>query len=466
MIGCLPRVIPCVLPAICLASMSAAAKEEADWQAGAASVVITPDEPVWMGGYAARKAPSQGKVHDLFTKALVVEDGAGRRIVIVTADLLTITPRLRTLVEQQAEQCLGIAPDQLLMNASHTHCGPELRDTYIVRRGGTVEFAARARQLVKIIAEKMVEAIRRAMQRKRRATLTYSFARAGFAMNRRLPFGDGIRNSPNPAGPVDHDVPVLLLTGTDSRPIAMLFGYACHNTTLSFQKLCGDYAGFAQAYLEDSHPGAVALFVAGCGGDQNPYPRRTLALARQHGRALANAVEAALDVIAPREIAGSLRSDLDYVTLKFAPPPTREELRRRTNNLRGRPALHAQRLLQQLREGDALRTEYGFPLQVIQFGRDLTLVALCGEAVVDYSLRLKSELQQRQGDDSFSEPPRIWIAAYSNHVFGYLPSRRVLEEGGYEGGRAMISTDYPGPFAPSVEDRIVGKVKQMVNGLR
>ena len=112
-----------------------------------------------------------------------------------------------------------------------------------------------------------------------------------------------------------------------------------------------------------------------------------------------------------------------------------------------------------------LRTEYQFPLQVAQLGHDLTLVALCGEAVVDYSLRLKRELRESPEDRVDGSGSMIWVAGYSNHVCGYLPSRRVLEEGGYEGGGAMTSTNYPGPFAPSVEERVIRKVKELVEQL-
>ena len=85
----------------------------------------------------------------------------------------------------------------------------------------------------------------------------------------------------NPNGPVDHDVPVLKVAAKDGSLRAVLFGYACHNTTLGgdFYRIGGDYAGYAQAEIEQAHPGATALFVMLCGGDQNPNPRGTLDLA-------------------------------------------------------------------------------------------------------------------------------------------------------------------------------------------
>ncbi len=238
----------------------------------------------------------------------------------------------------------------------------------------------------------------------------------------------------------------------------MLFGYACHCTTLSFYEFCGDYAGFAQEYIEQSHPGTTAMFVAGCGGDQNPYPRggpRTLQYCREHGRALANAVEAALAPRA-RTVAGPIRAVLDTVTLEFAEPPGRKQLEKQAKSENKYERRHAEVLLKELKEAGKIRTTYPYLVQVIEFGDDLTMIALAGEVVVDYSLRLKAELAGRP----------IWVAAYCNDVFGYLPSLRVLQEGGYEGGRAMRHTNLPGPWAPSVEKRIIEKVHKLANKVR
>ena len=118
------------------------------------------------------------------------------------------------------------------------------------------------------------------------ARLSVGHGAVGFAVNRREPTPEGVKIGVNPAGPVDHDVPVLKVTGKDGSLRAVLFGYACHNTTLGgdFYRIGGDYAGYAQAELEKAHPGATALFVMLCGGDQNPNPRGTLDLAVRHGR--------------------------------------------------------------------------------------------------------------------------------------------------------------------------------------
>lgn len=429
------------------------------WKAAAGAVVITPDEPVWMAGYASRKEPSRGKIHDLFAKALVIEDNAGSRLVIVTTDLIGITPELRAGVEDIVKQH-GVPAESLLLNASHTHCGPELRGDRLIRFGIDAKYAAVSQQYVRKTATKIGRLVAQTLQQLEPSRLIYSRARAGFAMNRRLPTQSGFINSPNPDGPVDHNVPVLRVEGSDGELNAVLFGYACHATTLGFQQLCGDYPGFAQQYIEEAHPGTVALFMNGCSGDQNPYPRRTLELAKQHGRGLANGVETALETRNVRELTGPLHMALTYATLKFAGPPSREEVQAEVASRNRYERFHGQTLFEELNNTGEIQTEFSrFPIQVAQFGEDMTLVAICGEVVVDYSLRLKKEL----GEEGTNV---VWVAGYSNYVFGYLPSGRVLKEGGYEGGGAMRYTTFPGPFDDSVEERVVSKVHDLVTRVR
>jgi len=427
------------IPALCLIAIAGlichkvveppcarANEQRPDWKAGLASVVITPESALggmWMAGYAARTKPSEGKVHELYAKALALEDHQGTRLVIVTVDLIGITQSLREWLEKEVGQQYKLPPEGLLLSASHTHSGPVIRETKYSIYGDTVyglspEHIQKSQQYVEALQQKLLQLVGQAIDNLAPARLGYTHARAGFAMNRRSKTERGFSIGPNQDGPVDHDVPVLRVDSTDGELRAVLFGYACHNTTLSFYKFCGDYAGFAQQYLEEAHPGTTALFMAGCGGDQNPYPRGTLAFAQQHGRALANAVEAAL-ISRPRLVQGLIRAAMETVTLEFAKPPTREQLEQEAKSTNKYERRHAEVLLNELEQTGKIRTTYPYLVQVVQFGNDLTVVALASEVVVDYSLRLKAEL---------AGPP-VWVAAYCNDVFGYVPSLRVLQEG-------------------------------------
>ena len=459
------RVLGCLLAIALVAALPAvpsAASEEA-WQAGVATVAITPEMPMWMAGYAARTKPAEGKVHDLHAKALVLADAQDNRLALVTVDLLGIDRTMHDWVVERIERRYGIPPANVLINASHTHSGPVIRESAYSIYGHSFynlspEQLRQSDAYSDRLQQQLVDVVGAALEQLGPARLSYTHGRAGFAMNRRRPTAQGVRNSPYPDGPVDHDVPVLRIDSPDGKLQAVLFGYACHATTLSFYQYCGDYPGFAQAYIEQLHPGTTALFIAGCGGDQNPYPRgkdRGLELCQQHGRALANGVETALQG-PPKPVRGPLRMALEDVTLDFAEPPSRETLEQQATSNNKYERMHAEYLLQQLQHEGKITSTYSYPVQVIRFGDDLMMVALAGEVVVDYALRLKRELTGMP----------LWVAAYSNDVFGYVPSVRVLQEGGYEGGGAMRYTPLPGPFAWTVEQRVVQTVHKLVDAVR
>jgi uncharacterized protein YjeT (DUF2065 family) len=427
------------------------AAEPVVWKAGAAAVKITPETSLRMAGYAGRKKPSEGVAQDLWAKALAVEDAQGSRAVIVTLDLIGMSRALRDWLEGEVQQRYGLPRAGLLMNASHTHCGPSLRPPW---QPDPKQPAAQpkepAEQYMVQLQQRLVAVVGDALKRLAPARLDFLRARAGFAMNRRRPTDLGFRNAPSPDSPVDHEVPVLRVTDPQGKLVAVLFGYACHNTTMGDYLFRGDYAGYAQQYFQEDHPGTVAMFMAGCGADQNPYPRSKEELVRYHGRTLATAVEAALQAV-PRPLGGPLRTALEDVTLDFTPPPSRAELEQFAANPKSPQRSSAQRLLKQLQETGKLRTSYSYPVQVLRFGQDLTLVALAGEVVVDYALRLKRELAG----------PAVWVAGYTNDVLGYVPSARVLAEGGYEAGRGVAYGTLLGGFAPSLEERIVAKARQL-----
>ncbi len=436
--------------------------ESRGWRAGVAVATITPTKPMMLAGFASRKTPAEGTTTELHAKALALVDSEGTRLVIVTTDLIGIPRPLRERVAAELKKQVGLARGALLLNASHTHCGPELRMTESALAGLDPARQAANQRYTSRLEGVLVQLVRSALENCRDATLRYSHARAGFAMNRRLKNpdldGDPFLNHPNPDGVVDHDVPVLQVLWDKSQQRVLLFGYACHNTTLWVNEYAGDYAGFAQDFLERDHPGTTAMFLNGCGGDQNGFPRGTLELSRRHGRTLATAVEAAVgnrqvDVNGPLAVAWS-RVDIDYQA-----PPTRKQLE---DHVAGRPSpfrpfeltkTHAARLLGELQAGRTLRTRYDYPVQTIRLGNQLLMVALAGEVVVDYSLRLKRELKGEAA---------VWVSGYNHDVFAYIPSRRLLLEGGYEPRRSMnyyINVLQPGPFALSIEERIVGTVR-------
>ena len=426
----------------------------AEWKVGIAQTEITPQQPVWMAGYAARVHPSEGTVHPLWAKALVVEDGRGERAVIVTTDLIGLVREVSDAIGAGVQKRTGIPRERLVLNSSHTHCGPVVLGCADIAHHMEAKDVAVAAAYRDELQEKVVRLIEAACAKMQPANLAFGEGTAPFATNRRRIQSGGYAIGPNPQGPADRRVPVLRVSDENDRPLAVLFGYACHNTTLGgdFYEFNGDYAGFAQVELEAKHPGVAAMFMIGCGADANPQPRGKLELAEQHGKELAEAVDRVLSGEL-RPVRGPLAVAMDRVDLPFVAPPSKEELEAR----RGQGNVYQQRLtellLERIEKQGKVDADYAYPVQVVRFGKDLTLIALAGEVVVDYAIRLHKELD--------AEP--LWVAGYTNEVFAYVPSERILSEGGYEGGSAMVYFGWHGPFQPGVEDRVVGLIKTLMD---
>ena len=436
---------------IAIALSSFGANTPTAWKASAASAKITPETMMWMAGYAGRTKPAGGVTLDLFAKLLVLEDSKGQRLLMITMDLIGVPKSLHDSLAQRMEKEHGIKPAFFLINASHTHSGPELRATRTDTTDEPVRRETEAQAYTQKLEDTLVRLTGECIARLQPAHLQQSFARCGVAMNRRTPDGKaGYSNHPYPQGPVDHQVPVLRVTSADGKEIAISFGYNCHNTTLGLQQFNGDYAGYAQRELEAAHPGTVAMFVNGCSGDQNPYPRGTVALAEQHGRSLATAVEAALTTNL-QEITGTLGAAYEEIPLAYSPVPNEQQLADRAKSTNKLDASHAGRLMSLLRERGSLPTQYPYPVQVLHIGDQLLMVTLGGEVVVDYGLRLKQELKS----------PLVWVAGYSNDVMTYIPSQRVLREGGYEAGGAMKWGSHPAPWSDQVEEQIISTVHRL-----
>ena len=424
------------------------------WQVGVAKQVITPAEPIWMSGYASRNRPAEGKHNDLWAKVMVLQTAAHDRTVLISLDLIGIDYDLSHAICRTLEQKHGLARHQIAICTSHTHSGPavgkNLRSMLrnVLDAAAIAKLDAYAQRLHNIVVDLVDQAIASVAP----AQISWGTGFTTFAVNRRENRADQVldyRKLGQLQGPVDYDVPVLAVRTPTGELRAVLFGYACHATVLSGYEWCGDYPGFAHEEIERNNPGAVALFWAGCGADQNPLPRRDVELARKYGTMLADAVQLVLDGrMVP--VAGQLAGHYQEIPLAFDELPSREQLVADTQSDNQYVVARAEMLLEQIDQGTPLRPNYPYPVQTLRIGNDVVFILLGGEVVVDYALRFKAALGGR----------RIWVAGYANDVMAYIPSRRVLDEGGYEGGGAMVYYGQPTVWGPQVEEAIVGEVRR------
>jgi neutral ceramidase len=427
-----------------------AAQTRPAWSAGVARVVVTPTEPIFMKGYESRTKPSEGVRQDLLVKALALRDEAGETSVLVTSDLHSYTRRMSDIIADAAQKQYGLPRSRLILNGSHTHSGPAVTAESWLRPAENInaEQEAVIRRYTARLLEQIVDLIGQAIGNLAPAEVAFGQGTAAIGSNRRR-LRDGTRQLP---GVVDQDVPVLAVRAPGGALRAIVFGYACHATAgPADYQISADWPGHAQAGIEAEFPGAMAMFVNGCSADCDPAPRSTIEAAKMHGDVMALAVS---QVVRRRlkPVTGPLNAAFDDVDIPFQTPPTREDLESVLETATGMRGRHAKLLLGILDREGKIYDRYPYPVQVWRFGSGLTLIALGGEMVVDYSLRFKAEY----GWDT------TWVAGYSNDVMGYIPSLRVLKEGGYEAGAAMVNYGRPGPVGDATEEVIARKVGELV----
>ncbi len=419
------------------------AEDARTFAVGIAKVNITPEYPVPLSGYAARGSKLFDRVEQrLWARGIAVIDPQGRPRVLLTVDTCGVPATVTKQVLENLQSEQETTSSDLVICSTHTHSAPMLTGVLpnLFTKDLTSDEQAVIARYTQDLVTSLTQVAELAIADAKPAFLEWGISTASFAKNRR-----------QEAGPVDHDVPILVVRSLDGEPRAIVANYACHCTSLSpVPFMSGDWAGCAVEGIEAEYPGCMAMVAIGCGADQNPKVRGDdQGAARVNGLGIVDAVRRRLDTKLTT-ISGDLVTLGDEITLPLATLSTEDEWKARAQQP-GITGYHAQKNLKRLEQGQSLPDEIEYPVKTWIFGDDLAMVFLGGEVVVDYSLTIKK---------TFGE--KVWVSAYANDVPCYIPSERVLEEGGYEGRNAMVWYDLPGPFAAGLEEKILTAVASQI----
>ncbi len=420
---------------------------------------ITPELPIRLAGYAGRNRPADKLDTPLVVQALALKNASGERFVFVALDNCEVSPAFMQPVLQQLADRFQLGRGEVAVVSSHTHSAPVLEQTLTDMAQPGPEEGERIANYSRLLRTKLVEVVGAALADCRPAMLEHGLGRATFAMNRRVYQGDKVVFGDNPDGPVDWDVPVLRVKGTNGAVRAILFGYACHGTSVrsgdDWYMVSGDYMAYAREHLERLQPGATAMFLTGMGADSDPAPRGRLLDAKRHGLELAGAVIGVLDR-PMRPVRGAFKLAYEEVELPLAAPPGREQLEQDARSADVHAKRRAEAYLKLVNAGQPLPESVKLPIAVVRLGDDLTFVLMAGEIVVDYSRRLKRML----ADD------HPWPIGYAYEVPCYIPSARLIKEGGYETESSLIYYGFYGPFRGEIEALLVMRLEAMVSQMR
>ena len=418
---------------------------------GAAKIDVTPLNPVVLAGYGSRTKEFEGIDTRLWARCLVI--GKTTPVVIVALDNAGVPAeiRARLLARLNTE---GIADERLVVAATHTHNAPTLAGYAPILWAGrtTPDQKQRILDYTDFVVSKMESVVLKALRNRQPMTMDWAQGTVSFGGNRRVIrdgkwTGFGFQRN----GPVDNSLPVLAARDADGKVRAIWVNYACHCTTVgSRNHIGGDWAGYANQRIEETFGHAVALTTIGCGADIGPQPSGSLKDADRHGLSIAKEVQRLLKGNSTN-LPGPPKVSKRTIQLPLTQPKPRPywEMKLKERGFEGQLAKF---MLIELNTSGTIPKEVEYPVSAWTFGDKLAIVFLAGEVGVDYSVRLNKELDWS----------RLWISAWANAMPGYIPSRRVLQEGGYEPGFSQVYYAKPGPYRPEVEDILIGAVTEML----
>jgi len=412
---------------------------------GVAEVDITPPLGTRMGGYF-RDRFADGLRDPLHAKAIVLAQG-GTKIVLVFGDLPGLPAHVSTRARERAEARTGIPEAHISMAATHTHTGPYL--PYGIHLAADRDPDASA-GTISFLVDKLVEVIEKAHSALRPSRLEVGrpLQTPPLSFQRRHHFNDGkvptigpvTRDLPDhepqkivrPAGPIDPEVNVLLVRGSEGQPCASLAVFALHLNTVGDTRVgetqwSADFPHFLGRELRRTFGGGfISLFGAGTCGDINyvdvskPKTRTT----EEIGTMIARTVLSEIPNLRPLESVALGASRVRYPAplQRFSP----ERVAQARKDLERPDALP---FLKRVEATSILALErmpektWPVEIQAFRLSSDVAVVALPGEIFVELGLAIKR-------DSPFRTTFVIELANDSTPL--YVPTRKAFEESGYE----------------------------------
>jgi hypothetical protein len=400
------------------------AEGEDSLRAGIVKVDITPDKPVRMSGYAGRKGLSTG-VHDpLYARVVAFESGS-KRLVLVSTDLIGFYQTYEPIRDAICDR-FDLKPCEVFLTGTHTHSGP----TPMLGEDGhpnNVEYT-------QSLKAKLLEAIGQAIEEAGPVAMGAGRGYSPVGSNRREKQPDGsVKLGRNPYGPTDKEVVVMKLAKPDGTPVAALFDYATHATSLGPRnlKISSDVLGIAAQFVEKIlGPDVTAPVFAGASGDIDPWYRVLPSFDTENGWIPEPEL---LGILLGVEVVHVFRDiETKSVSADIATELATLELPAKEKGDQD--------------EDDASPTKE-LNVTVARVG-DVGFVGVGCELLTEVGMAIKAG----------SPYEHTFVITHCNGRAGYLPPEHLYKEGGYEISRTG--------FAPQAADLLVKESLRMLSRLK
>ena len=450
---------------ITTALTSKARPDEMPWAVGYAEADITPEpRQVQMSGFG-RERYARGMLAPLLTQVVALRDKEGSTGILITADILDLDHVMVEAIRRAIKFKHDIPAENIMIAASHTHWGPAVR----FRMGYSL--GAPNVWYMDLLEQKILASVDSALKDLSLAAIEYGwFDFRGIGCNRRLPVNGKITWGPYKEGSFDGHTPIFRIERSAEPKQLIMVGHACHPTSSgTIQKWSPDYPGAMRDYLAAELPDTKAVFVQGCGGDakiihKDPDTGKLVfssspEQAKAAGEKLAKAVLNYLETGQMNPLDGQLACSLATGQISYGRRWSQEEIERLAYP---EPKKNGQKHSWQTwtaRQSLALSDHsenFRYEVQIWKLGNQLTVFGMEGEICSPWGSMLREMAPTEQA----------MVIGYTNGTSSYIPDKRIIREGGYEGLTSQQAYFLPAPFTENIDSEIKQIVTRAINAVK
>jgi len=451
------------IAAVAFASQSR--PNERSWSVGYAEADITPaPRQVQMSGFG-RERYADGTLAPLLTQAVVFGDGKDNTGVLIAADILDFDRVMVEAIRRAIKFKHGIPAENVMLAASHTHWGPAVR----FRMGYSL--GAPNVWYMGLLEDKILACVDAALKNTAPAKIEYSwFDFLGIGCNRRLPVNGKITWGPYREGSFDGHTPILRITREVKPRQLLVVGHACHPTSSgAIQKWSPDYPGAMRDYLAATLIDTKAVFVQGCGGDakvvyEDPESGKLVfsaspEQAKAAGQKLAGAVLKHLVTGQMVPLNGRLACSLKTGQISYGKRWSQEEIERLAYPEPTKNGQNKSWMTWSARQSIALpdySKSFRYDVQIWKLGNKLIIFGMEGEICSPWGPMLREMAPTEQS----------MVIGYANGTGSYIPDKRIVREGGYEGLTSQHAYFLPAPFTENIDTEIKPIVNRALNAVK
>ena len=440
--------------------------------AGTARKNITSSGNCLLDGFAGRNHGCEGVHDNLYVTALALSEHE-KKLVIIGVDTLALNNEQMDKIWMLAGKKLNLRPDQLFVNCSHTHAGPEVRPSFNHETCAPGEVGKPDPAYIDELIEKILHSAENAIKNLKPAEASWGIGKTFIGINRRAPDktiyseqATGYENFPNPEKEIDRTCPVILFQDKKGKPISLVFGASCHPTTMRYDNylISAEFPGVARRILEENLDGAPSLFLQGIAGDVKPrqvvegngFRSGNFEDIEVVGKELADDVKSAIKKgLKPLDI--RIGTSLKRVALPFDKTWNEKTYRRYARKEEAQyRRVWAEYWLKKLGKGESVPQSIDLTLSIVELSPELRFLGIAGELLTDIGLKIKHQFK-----DGNTLP-----FGYTNGEVAYIPDAEALREGGYEAIETIFfSHDKPAPFIVETEEIILSGFEELKKGL-